>query len=187
MIKYINKPVDRYMTRIKSPNAIYTSTNYECPLCKGTFSKRNFDDHVFKTHGNRADECFAMLFGLPYPVRCSCGKELHYSRTKKGYPDRCGSCATGTFSKLEYKNAEDAHKHVEQLKQMLADAQNEEKRLKKEAQLSSVPINELPFPTRKDSRFLKRVSMSIRIHAVNGEKDKLIEIANIIDKMLEEK
>ena len=184
MIKYITKPIDRYMTRIKTENMVHAMTNYECPLCHGTFSKRYFEDHVYKVHGTRADECFAMLFGLPNPVRCSCGKELRYSMVKKGYPDRCGSCSTGSLSKAEYNTPEEARLHVEQLEQMLAEAKLEEKRLKKEAELNSVPLGSLPFPSRKDSRFLKKLSLEIRIKTANGDKDGLFEIANIVDKML---
>jgi hypothetical protein len=67
---------------------------------------------------------------------------------------------------------------------MFLHAQAEAKRLAKEAELERIPLNELPFPTRKDPRFIQRISKEIRVHAINGEKDKLIQLANFIDAQL---
>lgn len=183
-IKYITEPLEQYVTRHKSAETNYTTTEIHCPLCRTVVSKRGFEDHVFGVHGTRADEAFARLFGLPFPVRCTCGKELHYDRAHKGFPTSCGTCATGCTSQLSYESADDAHKHIEQLEQMLADARAEEKRLKKEAELSRIPLKDLPFPTKKDPRFLKRISMDIRVAAVNGDKQQLLDLAGIIDSLL---
>lgn len=180
-IKYITEPLQQYVTRTKTKDMKYARTTYQCPLCKIPFSVREFAKHVDTTHALRKDECYAMLFGAPYPARCTCGKELHYSESHHGFPKTCGNCATGTTSKLNYKNAEDAHKHIAQLEAMLAQAKEEEKRLKQEAELSRIPLADLPYPTKKDTRFLKRLAMSIRTYAVNCEKEKLQELANVID------
>ena len=183
-LKYITEPKDQYVTHSKTEGMKYTRTTIHCPLCLTPFPKRNFEDHVFQKHPLRVDECFAMLFGLPHPYRCSCGKSLHYSRTYKGMPTTCGNCATGTLSKAEYTNSDDAHKHYLQLKEMAAQAKAEEIRLKKEAELSRIPIEQLPFPTKKDPRFLKRLSQKIRLHAAGCEKEELFALANLIDRML---
>ena len=183
-LKYITEPKEQYVTHMKTGDMKYTRTTIHCPLCRAPIAKRGFEDHVYSEHGSRVDECFALLFGLPQPYRCSCGKDLHYSRTYKGFPTTCGNCATGTLSMAEYKSPEDAHAHKEQLRQMLAFADAEEKRLKKEAELSRIPLDKLPFPSRKDPRFLQRLSQKIRTHAVNCEKDELFAIASLIDKMV---
>lgn len=183
-LKYITEPKPQYVTHQKTEGMKYTRTTIHCPLCKSPFPKRNFEDHVYHDHGARVDECFAMLFGLPHPYRCSCGKDLHYSRTYKGMPTTCGNCATGTLSKAEYTSADDAHKHFLQLQALAAQAKAEEIRLKKEAELSRIPIEQLPFPSRKDPRFLQRLSQKIRLHAVNGEKEQLFALANLIDHIV---
>ena len=183
-LKYITTPKEQYVTHQKTEGMKYSRTTIHCPLCRTPFPKRVFEDHVYQKHPLRADECFAMLFGLPHPYRCTCGKDLHYSRTFKGFPVSCGNCATGTLSKAEYTSADDAHAHAEQLRQLMLQAQAEEKRLKKEAELSRIPIEQLPFPSRKDPRFLQRLSQKIRLHAVNCDKDQLIALANLIDGML---
>ena len=185
-VKYITEPKEQYITRTKTKDMIYARTTIHCPLCKAPIPSRQFEKHVRTEHTLRADECFAMLYGLPWPYRCGCGKELCYSSAHKGFPKSCGTCNMGTTSKLNYKNAEEAHKHVEQLEAMLAEAKSEEKRLSKEAELSRVPLAELPFPTKKDFRFLKRLSMGIRVNAVNCDKEKLFELANVIDNMIKE-
>lgn len=180
-IQYITEPRDQYVTRVKTGTMKYTRTDYTCPLCNVPYSKRDFDAHIRETHGKRYDEAYAMLLGLAYPVRCTCGKELHYSALNKGFPKTCGNCSTGCNETVQYNSAEDAHKHAEQLRQMLANAKAEELRLKKEAELSRIPLKDLPFPSRKYVTFLKRLAMDIRCYAVNGETDKLKELANFID------
>ena len=183
-IQYITEPLEQYVTRTKTNDMVYARTTIQCPSCRQTFSKREYEDHVMKVHGANVDKVFAALFGLQFPVRCTCGKELHYIPSKKGFAKVCGSCTTSSSSSTVYKNKEDAHKSVEQLKALLAHAQAEEKRLAQEEELSRVPLNELPFPTRKDPRVLRRISMDIRTYAINGEKEKLIELANFIDNNL---
>lgn len=186
-IKYIDTPKEQFVTRMKTGEMKYTRTTIHCPLCTSPFAKREFEDHVYKMHGTRADECFARLYGLPYPTRCaSCGNPIHYVR-HKGFPLTCANCTTGTVTGVEYKNADDAHKHVEQLTALLAQARSEEKRLAKEAELDRVPIEQLPFPSRKDPRFLQRVSKMMRTFFINGEKERGIELANLIDKVIAER
>lgn len=185
-ITYAIKPLPQYVTSKLVPGMKYRSTSYNCPLCKAVFSKREFETHVFKTHGSRVDEAFSMLYGIPFPARCTCGKELHYSQAKKGFPLTCGNCAMGTTETPTYKSAEDAHSHVEQLQALLANAKAEELRLKKEAELSRIPLEQLSFPSPKYSQFMRRLAMKIRTHAVNSEQDKLKELANFIDSKLSE-
>lgn len=184
-MKYITEPLERFTVKRKSPDSNYTLTDYVCPFCKEQVSKRNFEQHVFSQHGRRSDECFAMLFGVPFPARCACGKELHYSSARKGFPTTCGDCATGSTAQAKYQSAGDAHKAVEQLAQMLANAKAEEIRLKKEEELSRVPLEQLGFPSSRYNPFMRRLSMAIRTHAINGEKDALIKLANLIDGKLE--
>jgi len=158
-------------------------TTYTCPLCKHTCSKREFESHVLTTHSCRIDEAFAMLFGISFPNRCTCGKELHYSQAKHGFPKTCGNCSLDA-NVPQYKNAEDAHKHVEQLAAMLATARSEEQRLKKEAELLRIPIEQLSFPSSRYNPFLRRLTMNIRTYAVNHDMDKLKELANYIDSKI---
>ena len=179
------EPLPQYVTRSKTAGMKYTRTNYQCPLCQIPFSKRDFEDHVYKVHATRADECFAKLFGVPWPARCTCGRELHYSTTHKGFQTTCGNCTAGTITGVaEYKNADEAKKAEAQLKAMLLHAQAEAKRLAKEAELDRIPLNELPFPSRKDPRMLRRIAKELRVYAINGEKDKLIQLANFLDSQL---
>lgn len=184
-IQYITEPLEQYVTRIKTGDMVYARTTIHCPSCRQPFKKGEFEEHVNKVHGANAEKVFAMLFGLPYPYRCaSCGKEIKYSPAKKGFAKMCGSCMTGCNNPTTYKNKEDAHKSVEQLTAMLAHAKAEEKRLAQEEELSRIPLSELPFPTKKDTRLLKRIAMDIRTHAINGDQDKLKELANFIDNNL---
>lgn len=185
-INYVTTPLPQYVTSTIVPGMKYKRTTYTCPLCKAIYNKRDFEAHVFKTHGSRSDEAFAMLFGLPYPYRCSCGKDLHYSSLNKGFPKTCGNCSMGSADIPKYKSADDAHAHVEQLQAMLANAKAEELRLKKEAELSKVPLDQLNFPSSKYSPFMRRMTMDIRTYAVNGELEKLKELANFIDSKIAE-
>ena len=179
------EPLPQYVTHVKTAGMKYTRTNYQCPLCQVPFSKREFEDHVYKVHATRADECFAKLFGVPWPARCTCGRELHYSTTHKGFQTTCGNCTAGTITGVaEYKNADEAKKAEAQLKAMLLHAQAEAKRLAKEAELDRIPLNELPFPSRKDPRMLRRIAKELRVYTINGEKDKLIQLANFLDSQL---
>ena len=179
------EPLPQFVTHTKTAGMKYTRTSYQCPLCQIPFSKREFEEHVYKVHATRADECFAKLFGVPWPARCTCGRELHYSTTHKGFQTSCGNCAAGTITgTAEYKNPEEAKKAAAQLKAMLLHAQSEAKRLAKEAELERIPLAELPFPSRKDPRMLIRISKEMRVAAINGEKDKLIQLANFLDSQL---
>jgi len=75
---------------------------------------------------------------------------------------------------------------VEQLKQLLANAEAEEKRLKREAEMEKIPLEELPFPSAKYVTLMRRLSKAIRINAVNGDQEKLLELANFLDKKLKD-
>ena len=183
-LNYKTVPLDQFVSHTKAAGMKYTLTNYTCPLCRGLIKKRDFEKHVYQEHAQRADECFAKLFGVPWPARCTCGRELHYSQTYKGFPTTCGNCAAGNITNAEYHSPDEANKAAAQLKAMFLHAQSEAKRLAKEAELERIPLNELPFPTRKDPRFIQRISKEIRVHAINGEKEKLIQLANFIDAQL---
>ena len=185
-LNYKTTPLPQYVTHIKNAGMKYTRTTYQCPLCQIPHSKREFEEHVFKVHGTRADECFAKLYGVPWPARCSCGRELHYSPTHKGFQTTCGNCSAGTVTGVaQYRSEEEAKKAEEQLKVMLLHAQAEAKRLAKEAELERIPLNELPFPSRKDPRMFRRIAKDLRVYAINGEMDKLIQLANFLDSQLE--
>ena len=187
-LTYITKPKENFLTRTKSDGMKYTRTSVQCPLCFGAHDKRKFEAHVFDTHGARVDECFAKLFGLSYPVRCNCGKELHYSRAKKGFPTSCGNCVTRPSNGTEYRSADEAKRAATTFKAQLAFAQAEAKRLAKaaklDAELSRIPMANLPFPSRKDPRLLIKISKELRTHAVNGDQQKLIALANFIDEKI---
>ncbi len=182
-MKFINTPKDQYITRIKSEGMTYSRTSIHCPLCRSIFPKRSFEDHVYQEHSARADECFAMLFGIPFPTRCSCGHDIHYVRGK-GFPVQCPNCATGTFSTPEYKDVNDANLHIHQLEEMLANAKNEAKRLKKQAEVDKIPLDKLPFPSRKNPIFLMKLSKLMRVAAVNGDQKQIFDLANIVDSFI---
>ena len=184
MIKYKTTPISQYIVEQKSPNANYKLTDYVCPLCSVHVRNRYFGEHVENVHALRKDEVYAKLFGLSWPARCACGKDLHYSEQKKAFPTNCGKCSENDIAEITYKNADDAHSHVEKLKELLAQAQAEEVRLKKEAELDKIPIEELPFPSFKYAQFMRRLSRMIRLHTTNGEKEKLFELSNMIDKKI---
>lgn len=184
--KFIDKPLDQYVTIHKDSTMTNARTTYQCPLCKLPFSKREFEGHIYQVHSARAEEAFAMLYGLTYPVRCTCGKELRYNSLHKGFPRTCGNCSTGAVESPKYQNADDAHKHIEQLQAMLEQAREAEKRLKQEAEISRKPLKELPFPSYKYNNFMKKLSMEIRFNAVQMDKAKLLELANYIDSKVNE-
>lgn len=186
-INYITTPLEKFVTKQKGEGQKNFRTSIHCPLCLAPFSKREFEDHVYTKHVTRVDECMAKLFGVPFPARCECGRDLHYSRTFHGFPKSCGQCETGCVNgQTEYKNADDAAKHVAQLEAYLAHAKAEQKRLAKEAEFDRIPTAELPFPTRKDPRLLRRISKLMRTFAVNGDKEEMLKLANFIDKMVAE-
>lgn len=182
IMKHSNTPLDKYVTTIKPEGAKHARTMYTCPICNLTVKKRDFNDHVRREHPLRYSAAYALLFGLDYPVRCECGKEINYSHALHAFPDACGACGPTTAKR--YRTAQEAHKHVEQLKALLAKAKEEESRLEKESELLRIPLGDLPFPTRKDSRFLKRVAIDIRTHAAGLDKAKLFELANVIDNLI---
>lgn len=184
MIKYKTTPMPQYVVELKSPGKNYTNTDYVCPLCSTQVRKRFFGDHVKKVHPIRNDEVYARLLGLQYPVTCSCGKELHYSESNRGFPSSCGRCTENEIVGREFKDADDAHNEVEKLKSLLAKAQAEEAMLKKEAELDKTPIDQLPFPSIKYASFMRRLSRMIRQYGINGEKERLIELSNLIDKKI---
>lgn len=161
-LNYITTPAEQWINVIKTPSMKKAKTEYECPLCHLPFPKRGFENHVYENHKNRVDEAFALLYGLPYPARCSCGKELHYSPSHKGFQKTCGQCNSGLVEEVKYKSSDDAHKHVEQLEQMLAQAKFEENKLKKEEELQKIPLEKLLFPSQKYKSFIKRLSNMIR-------------------------
>lgn len=185
-VTYITKALDKWTTVIKTPQMKKARTEYECPLCHGTVKKRDFEEHAFKEHKSRSEEALSLLYGLPYPYRCSCGKDLHYSSLHKGFPTCCGNCSTGTVTEVDYKNSKEARTHIEQLEQLLKIARDKETQLKKEEELSKIPLDKLLFPSIKYKYFMKRLSSQIRVSVINGEKDKLIEIANLIDNKFKE-
>lgn len=182
-IDYIKKPVERYVTVVKTPNMERSRTTYECPLCHACVKKRSFDDHAYQVHKGRADEAFALLYGVPLPAKCTCGRDLHYSREHRGFPTTCGMCTTDQQT-IDYKSSQDAHNHIEKLEQMLRDARERERSLKIEEKLSNTPLDQLPFPSVRYTAFMKRLSMEIRVAAANGDKDKLFELANFIKSRL---
>ena len=181
-MKRNNTPLDKYVTTVKPEGAKHARTLYTCPICNAPIKKRDFNGHVRKEHPLRYDATYALLFGLDYPVRCGCGKEIHYSHALHAFSDTCGAC--GSATEKRYRTAQEAHKHVEQLKALLAKAKDEESRLEKESELLRIPLGDLPFPTRKDSRFLKRIAIDIRTHAAGCDKAKLFELANTIDSLI---
>lgn len=185
-IKYITEPIEQYVTRMKTAGMKHARTTIHCPLCKAPFTKRSFEDHVYKEHAMRVDECFARLFGLPWPAKCACGHDLRYSRHNKGFPVTCGSCTTGAITGVDYKSAADAEKHAEQLAAMLAEAKEKARLLKKEEELDKIPLEQLPFPTGKYAKYMRRLSKMIRCYTINSERDRVYEILNAIDKKLDE-
>lgn len=182
-INYVTTPLEKYVTCNKPEGAKYSRTSYTCPLCGETVAKHNFEEHVKTKHPANVDKAFALLFGLEYPVRCSCGKMLHYSTVNHGYPTSCGTCTESSRSTMVYTSAEDALNHIKKMEEDIAYARQEAKRLEKEAELSRTPLKDFPFPTRKDTRFLKRLAIELRTHTVNGDKEKLFELANFISSI----
>lgn len=187
MKHYITEPIEKFVVKKHNAESNYTTTEYICPLCGQYESKRRFHEHVLRVHSHKKDELYARLFGLSYPVLCKCGKELHFNDSYKGFPKTCGNCANSvtSASPKEYRNASEAHIHVERLKEMLAMAQAEEARMKKEEELDRVPIESLPFPSFKYVHFMRRLSRMIRVHAANGAQDKLFELSNMIDSRIQ--
>ena len=183
-LNYITKPRDQYVTHLKTESMKRTRTLYQCPLCQCNIPKRSFEDHVYTKHKLRADEAFAMFYGVKWPAKCSCGRDLHYNRTHRGFQVSCGYCTQPDNNTTTYKSANDAHSHVEQLEQMLLAAKEQEKKLRQEEKLETVPLEELPFPSVKYKTFMARLAMARRVNAVNGDKDKLFGLANFIQSRL---
>lgn len=182
-INYVTIPIEKYVTRNKPEGAKHSRTSYTCPLCGETVAERKFEEHVKTDHPANVDKAFALLFGLEYPVRCSCGKMLHYSPANHGFPTSCSMCAESSHGTMVYTSAEDALNHIKKMEEDIAYARQEVKRLEMEAELSCTPLKDFPFPTRKDTRFLKRLAIELRTHTVNGDKEKLFELANFISSI----
>ena len=184
-ITYNTQPLPQYVHIIKAPGMLRARTEYNCPLCNSIIPKRDFDEHVYKSHANRVDECFARLLGLQYPVKCSgCNKELHYNSTYHGFPKTCSNCISkDSNGSTEYKNSQEAHEHVKKLEQQLAEACLKEKEMKEEEETLKKPLTEFPFPSMRYNSFMRRLSLELRTHAINFDKDRLLEICNLIDKL----
>lgn len=173
----------QYLTKQKAEGAQKAMNLIHCPSCRQPFYARAFEQHVYTTHGANADKVFAMLYGLEYPVKCSCGRELRYSETHKGFPVKCGHC-TGAKGDTQYATAEDALKEAQELEERAAAAREAAKQIAAARDLSNLPLQQMPFPTKKDPRLLRRISMDMRTYAVNGDKDRLIDLANYVDLLL---
>lgn len=186
-LNYITKPNSKFVSILKTESMKRARTIYQCPLCLQTFSKHSFEDHVYSTHRFRVDEAFAAFYGAS--LHCSgCGKDLHYSRQYRGFPTVCSSCSSKSIStsSTSYRSSADAHNHVEQLELLLLEAKQREKELKAQEQLESTPLEKLPFPSRKYKAFLTRVALEIRVGAVNGDKQRLLDLATFIDSRTKE-
>ena len=187
-LNYFTKPVDAYVTVIKTENMLRAKTEIQCPLCQISYPKRDFEEHVYTKHSTRADEAFARLYGAK--EKCVCGKDLHYNKSLRAFPKRCGLCASQEIpsmqedGRVEYKNSDDAKQDIEALKARLAHAQAEEKRLKEEEELSKIPLEKLPFPSRKYNMFMRKLSQTIRISMLESDRGKVLEILNFLDSKL---
>ena len=69
---------------------------------------------------------------------------------------------------------------------MLAEAKEKARLLKKEEELDKIPLEQLPFPSGKYAKYMRRLSKLIRCYTTNSERDRVYEILNAIDKKLDE-
>lgn len=184
-IEYKTTPMPQYINHIKTVNMKRARTEYICPSCGVHVRKRDFEKHVVDTHKNKADEVFAKFYGLQFPVKCSCGRELHYSPSNRGFPTSCGLCVENDVKGIsDFRNSSEATSAIEKMEKDLAEAKRRKKELEQEEALEKLPLDQLPFPSAKYKTFMKRLALTIRVKTLNGEKDKLMELATFIENKL---
>ena len=166
-----------------------------CPSCGLTFDKREFMDHVNKVHAKRRDEVLAKLFGhKEYPVICSdCGREVHFDEQSGTYSKKCRLCmeqdvqfvnSSDTDSIEELMKKKQNMEEVFKAKQQALDAQIEA--AKKALEWKSVDIySSKPRFLPDAQKFVRKISYELRVHATNGDKQKIYEILNFLDRYLD--
>ena len=69
---------------------------------------------------------------------------------------------------------------------LYVEAKEKARLLKKEEELDKIPLDQLPFPSGKYAKYMRRLSKLIRCYTTNSERDRVYEILNAIDKKLDE-
>lgn len=191
---YVSDSYKSYIVKNKDNGRRYLQIT--CPSCGIVFDKREYYDHVLKVHSKRKDEVLAKLFGLKeFPVICAdCGKEVHFNESTGIFSRKCNIC-TERDKVLGPKGTDDMsiEELLEQQKNLEAtfkarqdsiNAQIEAKR--RELEWKSIDLKSVKPRFLPDSvKFLRKFSYELRVHNVNGDKQKINELLNFMDKYLD--
>lgn len=167
-----------------------------CPSCGITFDKREFYDHVLNVHAKKKDEVLSKLFGIKqFPVICSCGKEVHFNETTGIYSRKCSYCTAtdrtfGAGSDSENMNLDELLEEQKRLEAAFKAKQEELtaqiEAAKKEQEWKSIDIHSSKPRFLPDAqKFVRKISYELRVHATNGDKQKIHEILNFLDRYLD--
>lgn len=167
----------------------------KCPSCGIVFDKRDFYEHVLKTHGKRRDEVLAKLFGIKgFPVICSdCGCEVHFDESTGIYSRKCRKCnetkPLDANTKLSLDQLLEKQRNLDEVYAAnKAAIQEQIKATKREAEWKSLDVIE-DTPNEIDSvsaKYMKKVVYELRTFITNSDKPKAYDLLNHLDKWLEE-
>lgn len=172
----------------------------QCPSCKTVFDKRDFFDHVCKTHGKRRDEVLAQLFGIKeFPVICTdCGKEVHFDEHSGIFSRKCSHCLENentigvkSSDEMSLDKLLEQQKNLEEVFAAKKKAIEEKIAIaKKENEWKSIDINDIdkiPDIEPGAAKYFRKVSYLLRTYVTNGgdDKQKAYNLLNMLDKHLE--
>lgn len=171
----------------------------KCPSCGVVFDKRDFYDHVLKTHGKRRDEVLAKLFGIKgFPVICQdCGREVHFDENTGIFSRKCSHCLKNENAIGVKSSDESLDKLLEKQKNLreVFEANNKaiEEQIalvKKENEWKSIDVNDIdkvPDIEPGIAKYFRKVSYVLRTYITNGgdDRQKAYDLLNMLDKHLE--
>lgn len=191
--KYVDQ---KYLSeKVKNPETGRRFLQIECPFCSGlTFDKRDFYDHVIQVHAKRKDEVLAKLFGLQYPVLCSCGKTVTFDENTGIYSRKCRYCLASDKSLHSNASKElSLEELMEQQRNLEATFKAKQEEIaaqieaaKRELEWKSVDIYSMkPRFLPEAAKFVRKISYELRVSLAGGQKDYGFKILNYLDKYLD--
>lgn len=187
----------KYISRIvKNSETGRKYLQVTCPFCPTlTFDKREFPDHLMKTHGKRKDMVLARLFGhQSYPVLCTdCKHEIHFDEVTGTFPKKCSNCMKKDGSLKEEDESVEALKKEREngrlaYEQYLAKMDEKIRNAEIREEWKKLDIySTKPEFNPEAAKFLRKVSYELRTCVVNGrqDKEKAFGILNYIDTYID--
>lgn len=187
-------------TIVKNKDTGRQFTQVKCPSCNVVFDKREFWDHVCKTHGKHRDEVLARLFGIKeYPVICSnCGREVHFDERSGIFSRKCTKClenekTLGPKGSDEMSLAQllEQQKNLEEVfaakKKAIEEKIAAAKKEKEWKEIDIMNLDKVPDIEPGIARYFRKVSYVLRTYIINGGEDrqKAYDLLNMLDRHLE--